>query len=71
MINGHFLELCKLRAQWWMTSAITGHAKTRNLTHFDGIPFTDEEKINDAMETAHRHIELYQEHIDATNDPED
>ena len=64
MINEHFLKLCELRAQWWMTSAVTGHCKQRIRTHGNGTLFTDQEKIDDAMETAQQHIRLYQEHID-------
>ncbi len=64
MVNEHFLKLCELRANWYMTSAATGHALQRNLQHHDGTPFTDQEKINDSVDIAKSHILLYQEHVD-------
>lgn len=64
MLNREQLELYKLRAMWWMTSAQTGHCLNRNMKHGNGIAFTDQEKINDAVETAHHFITLYQEHLD-------
>lgn len=64
MVNEHFLKLCELRAQLAMTSALTGHVLQRDLQHYGGEPFTNEEKIAHAIETAQQHINLYQEHVD-------
>lgn len=64
MLNHEYLKLCELRANFHMCSALTGHAKTRHLLHGDDTPFTDQEKINFAVETAKSHILLYQEHVD-------
>ena len=60
------LEYCKrqfqlsmLRAQWWLTSATSGHYKQRKIWHggSGGSEFTDDEKLAAAMATAQRHID--------------
>jgi len=63
----------EMQAYWWMHSASNGHCLSRQLYHGfvtipdeDGKtakdkPFTDAEKVSDAMETAQRHIELFRE----------
>jgi hypothetical protein len=56
------LEQRKLFAEFFIASALTGHAKQRKIFHgVDGPEFTDEEKINEAMNTARRHIEIFGE----------
>lgn len=50
-----------LQAHWWMAAARTGVCTSRVLQKYDGntwIGMTDEESINEAMDTAARHIEL-------------
>jgi len=53
----------EMQAYWWIASANNGHTLNRELYH--GISgnnkFSDQEKINDAMETAQNHIRLYME----------
>lgn len=56
------IQLSMLRAQWWIASAASGHYKRRRISHgtltSNGADFTDEEKLEDAMATAQRHIEI-------------
>ena len=60
------IEVSKLYANYWLTMASTGEAKNRSLFHgaFDGPPFSDEEKIRDAIETAHTHIQNINDYIE-------
>lgn len=56
------IEERKMKALWWMASAISGECKNRDISHgIDGPQFTDDEKVKDAMETAARHIDLMKE----------
>lgn len=65
------IKLSMLRAQWWLASAQSGHYKQRKVQRGtnektpDGtIAFRDlseEEKLDDCMRTALRHIELAME----------
>jgi hypothetical protein len=56
-------ELHELRAQYWIAQAISGAAKDRKLYHGtitesgDSKPFTDAEKIADALSIANQHIQ--------------
>ncbi len=63
------IQLSMLRAQWWMTSATSGHYKQRQIFHGtltnNGPEFTDEEKLADAMATAMRHIQNASEFSEA------
>ena len=58
-----------LRAQWWMNSAITKTCCKRKMYHgtisSNGPEFTEQEKIDDAMDASHRHIEICQELMEA------
>ncbi len=64
-ILGHQIEIFKMRAHWWMASAITGECKSRVLSHGTlGPEFTDDEKVKDAMDTAARQIDLMKEAIE-------
>lgn len=69
------IQLSMLRAQWWMTSAASGHYKQRQIAHgtvTDGGPeFTDDEKLADAMATAKRHIEIAAEFSESLADVEE
>jgi hypothetical protein len=47
-----------LQAHWWMNSAVTKHCLTRKISHgFSGPEFSDQEKIDEAMNTAKSHID--------------
>jgi hypothetical protein len=62
------IQLSMLRAQWWIASAQTGHYKQRKIFHgtetSGGNEFTDEEKLENCMLTALRHIEIAAEFND-------
>lgn len=59
------IDMCKIYAQFWMASALTGTCKNRKMYHgFKGAEFTDEEKVSDAMATALNHIHMMSELID-------
>jgi len=64
MLDKEFLKLCEMRANFYMCSALTGHAKFNTTTHSDGTPLTDQEKINAAVEAAKAHILQYQERLE-------
>lgn len=53
-----------LYAKWWIARAVTGEAKSRLICHGDGTPLSDEEKIKDALDTAHNHIRTMSELVD-------
>jgi hypothetical protein len=61
MQHEHQLKFHEMQAMFYMFSAITGHTQSRNLFHGDGKPFRMQEKINDSMDIAQRHINLYRE----------
>lgn len=66
MLEGQIL-LHKAYAEYWTAVATTGAAKKRELFHGVGPeskPFTDEEKIENALETALRHIHLMRDLVD-------
>lgn len=59
----------ELMAHYWMTMAVTGVGKNRNMsTGFNGPQLTDEEKVADCMENVKRHIDLLREFIDVKRD---
>ena len=66
MKQEHQIMYSALQAQWWIASATTGHCLSRQLYHGTGQdrPFTDAEKIADALETAQRHMAM----IEAVSD---
>ena len=55
----------ELMAHWWLASAVSGHCKQRDMFHGTGQnePFTDEEKMEDAMRVAKTHINSCEENI--------
>ena len=56
------MEQHRMYADWWIAAALNGHCLSRKLMHgSDGPEFSDQEKIEDAMKTAERHIEIYRE----------
>lgn len=57
-----------LRAMIHVSRANTGLSKKRIVVHGDDTPFTDEEKIEDDLETAERHIQRIQELRDSVVD---
>jgi len=60
-INFHSLQV-----KWWLTSALTGHAKQRKLFHgIEDLEFSDEEKIDDAMRIASRHMMIISDLMDS------
>lgn len=62
LIVGQKIEYHTLLAHWWMKSAQTDHCQKRRLYHgIKGAAFTEQEKRDDAMSTAHRHIEIVAE----------
>ena len=52
------IEIAKRWADYWIAMATTGAAKDREMYHGTGTddPFTDEEKVADALKTAKTHI---------------
>lgn len=58
-----FQKHCELQALWWIASATTGACKARKLHHGgpDGPEFTDEEKVQAALNFAQNHIRLFRE----------
>ena len=57
-VNRDQKKFHELMASWWMASAISGHALRRNRCDGSGKELSFEEKLDDAMATAKRHIEL-------------
>lgn len=59
------LKFHELQVLWWIASAQTGHAKTRKIfksvNSLGDTEMTDQEKVNDAMNTAQNHIRLFHE----------
>jgi len=66
MKQEHEIVYHTLQAQWWIASATTGHCLSRQLYHGTGQdrPFTDAEKVADALEAAQRHMAM----IEAVSD---
>lgn len=58
------IQLSMLRAQWWLASATSGHCQQRKLFHGNGDLLTVDEKLDAAMQTAKRHIEIAAEFSD-------
>ena len=59
------MKFHELQALWWIASATTGHCQSKIICHgFGDKEFTPQEKTNDAMETAQRHIHSYREFND-------
>ena len=58
------IEMCKMWAHYWMTMAVTGVGKKRNMSYGDGTPFTDEQKIEDCLNTARNHLHRMSDLID-------
>lgn len=56
------MKFHEMQAYWWTNAASNGYAKTRQLFHgTTGPEFTDDEKVVAAMETAKRHITMFNE----------
>jgi hypothetical protein len=60
------IEVHKAYTQYWLAMATTGAGKNRNLFHgiHKGSKYTDEEKIDDCLQTALIHIHRMQDLID-------
>jgi len=59
------IKLCEVYANYWIALATTGAAKNRRLYHgTQGPEFTDDEKVEEAMKTAHTHISRMRELMD-------
>jgi hypothetical protein len=56
-----FKEYCKMQANWWIAYATTGLAKNCDIWYGDGVALSDEEKIQDALNTAQLHIKNFRE----------
>ena len=65
MDKQQFQKHCEMQANWWIASALTGHAKQRNLfksvNAIGDTEMSDDEKIANALETAQNHIRLFRE----------
>ena len=60
MNKEEYKAFCLAQAQWWLVSAQTGHYKQRKLYHgLNGPEFTDEEKLDNCMNTAQLHLDHY------------
>lgn len=57
----HEMEFSKMYAQWWMAMATSKACLTSRIFHGDGTEYTDQEKIEGALDTAERHIKRYRE----------
>ena len=56
------MKFHEMQAYWWMHSASNGHTKQRKISHgFDGPELTDQEKVDDAMQTSQNHMRLFME----------
>lgn len=51
---------CELQALWWIAYANTGGCKQRNISR-GGVQLTDDEKVEEALNTAQNHIRLFRE----------
>ena len=62
----------ELYVNYWLTVANTGHYKSHKVFHGTSTDpdkeFTDEEKLEHALETAKRHIHLHSEFNDSLNE---
>jgi hypothetical protein len=58
-----FAKHCELQALWWIAYATSGACKSRQMFHglSDGEPFTDKEKVAEALSVAQNHIRLFRE----------
>jgi hypothetical protein len=55
------MKFHELQALWWMNSAVTKSCLSKKIYHgTQGTEFTDDEKINHAMEIAQRHIHSFE-----------
>lgn len=64
------IQLLMVRAQWWLASATSGHYRQRMVSR-GGVELTDDEKLDDTMATADRHVRMAQEFMDALAERED
>ena len=68
MTKERAMEHAKMQANWWIASATTGHTLQRRIFKFTkklgDVELTDQEKIDDAMETAQTHMRHYFEIAD-------
>ena len=59
------MKQSELYAQYWIAMATTGTVRNRDLRKMISpgywIPISDEEKVNDALNTARNHIQNYTE----------
>lgn len=55
------MKFHELQALWHIASATTGACKTKDIRHGNDIPFTDDEKVKDELDTAQIHIRLFHE----------
>ena len=59
------IKQCEMYAHYWIAMAVTGVAKNRRLFHgTKGPEFTDDEKIEESMQTALTHLYRMTELID-------
>ena len=59
------IKLCEVYANYWIALATTGVGKNRRLYHgTSGPEFTDDEKVEECMQTANTHITRMRELMD-------
>lgn len=61
MNKEQFQKHCEMQANWWIATALTGHAKSRDISDGSGRQLTDDEKTASALQTAQNHIRLFRE----------
>jgi hypothetical protein len=66
----HQMKMHELYAHLYMTKAITGEYKKRvgNVTRGDGHVLTDQEVLEDTIQTAHNHIRHYLDCADSLSE---
>jgi hypothetical protein len=61
-------QIAQQYAGYWQAMAMTGAAKARDLSHGDGVAFTDQEKVEVALRTMKVHINRMSELSDTIDD---
>lgn len=64
MTKEHYLKHCELQALWWIAFANTQANFNRKIYHCDGTLLTNDEKIEDALNTAKSHIRSFWEAVE-------
>lgn len=66
MTKDEFKQYCLAQSNWWIAYATTGLAKNRKMWRkesyrgeWQDVDLTDEEKIQEALDTAQQHLDNY------------